>query len=129
MPTGKSVDADIEEINVVPLVDVMLVLLVIVLTTASFISTGQIPVHLAKAKHADGSQEPAIKLVLLADGGLTLNDRGITGEGLPSALQGLPRNRQVVVWADKQIALERFVATVDVVKGQGFDRISLKVEH
>ena len=43
-------ERDIDQINVIPLVDVMFVLLVIVLTTATFISTGQIPVSLAKAK-------------------------------------------------------------------------------
>jgi hypothetical protein len=43
-------DRELNQINVIPLVDVMLVLLVIVLTTATFITTGQIPVDLAKAK-------------------------------------------------------------------------------
>jgi len=122
-------DADLEEINVVPLVDVMLVLLVIVLTTASFVSTGQIPVQLAKAQHADASQDPGVKVVLMADGGLTVNDRPIALADLPAALAGLPRSAQVVVWADKQIALQRFVGAVDAIKGQGFDRIGLKVER
>ena len=122
-------DADLHEINVVPLVDVMLVLLVIVLTTASFVSTGQIPVQLAKAQHADASQDPGVKVVLMADGGLTVNDRPVTLADLPAALTGLPRSAQVVVWADKQIALQRFVGTVDAIKGQGFDRIGLRVEH
>ena len=45
-------EREVNQINVIPLVDVMLVLLVIVLTTATFISTGQIPVNLAKAKEA-----------------------------------------------------------------------------
>jgi len=122
-------DADLHEINVVPLVDVMLVLLVIVLTTASFVSTGQIPVQLAKAQHADASQDPGVKVVLMADGGLTVNDRPVTLADLPAALTGLPRSAQVVVWADKQIALQRFVGTVDAIKGQGFDRIGLRVER
>lgn len=43
-------DHELNQINVIPLVDVMLVLLVIVLTTATFITTGQIPVNLAKAR-------------------------------------------------------------------------------
>ena len=47
---------DIDQINVIPLVDVMLVLLVVVLTTATFISSGQIPVNLAKAKEGWRSQ-------------------------------------------------------------------------
>lgn len=42
-------DRELNNINVIPLVDVMLVLLVIVLTTATFVSTGQVPVELATA--------------------------------------------------------------------------------
>ena len=49
-------ERNIDQINVIPLVDVMLVLLVIVLTTATFISTGQIPVNLAKAKAVEGQR-------------------------------------------------------------------------
>jgi biopolymer transport protein ExbD len=42
-------EREVDQINVIPLVDIMLVLLVIVLTTATFITTGEIPVNLAKA--------------------------------------------------------------------------------
>ena len=63
-------DRELDQINVIPLVDVMLVLLVIVLTTATFISTGQIPVDLAKAKEAGDRQDAPIVLTLAADGGL-----------------------------------------------------------
>ena len=52
-----AMEREIDQINVIPLVDVMLVLLVIVLTTATFISTGQIPVDLAKAKEAGDRQD------------------------------------------------------------------------
>ena len=66
---------DIDQINVIPLVDVMLVLLVIVLTTATFISSGQIPVNLAKAKEVGDRKDAPIVITLTADGALFLNDR------------------------------------------------------
>ncbi|MBL8052305.1 MAG: biopolymer transporter ExbD, partial [Nitrospira sp.] len=59
-------DRNIDQINVIPLVDVMLVLLVIVLTTATFISTGQIPVNLAKAKAVSDRQDVPIVIALTA---------------------------------------------------------------
>ena len=59
-------DRELDQINVIPLVDVMLVLLVIVLTTATFITTGQIPVDLAKAKEA-GAQSLTIATEQLKD--------------------------------------------------------------
>jgi biopolymer transport protein ExbD len=118
---------DIDQINVIPLVDVMLVLLVIVLTTATFISSGQIPVNLAKAKEAGNRKEVPIVITLTADGALFLNDRAVPEGGLQGALAEEPRDSSVVVRADKVTLLERFVSVVDEVRGLGFQQVSLEV--
>ncbi|MDR3393552.1 MAG: biopolymer transporter ExbD [Parasulfuritortus sp.] len=122
-------ERSIEEINVIPLVDVMLVLLVIVLTTASFITAGQIPVNLAKAKNAEASQQTPIQITLSADGSIYLNQQKTTVQGLAAIMKPLPRQAQVIVVADKGLVLDRFVGVVDAIKGLGFERISLKVER
>jgi biopolymer transport protein ExbD len=118
---------DIDQINVIPLVDVMLVLLVIVLTTATFISSGQIPVNLAKAKEAGTRKDAPIIITLTADGALFLNDRTVPEGGLQGALTAEPRDSAVVVRADKVTLLERFVSVVDEVRGLGFQQVSLEV--
>jgi len=118
---------DIDQINVIPLVDVMLVLLVIVLTTATFISSGQIPVNLAKAKEVSDHKDAAIVITLTADGALFLNNRAVPEGGLQGALTAEPRESAVVVRADKVTLLERFVSVVDEVRGLGFQQVSLEV--
>jgi len=118
---------DIDQMNVIPLVDVMLVLLVIVLTTATFISSGQIPVNLAKAKEAGTRKDAPIIITLTADGALFLNDRTVPEGGLQGALTAEPRDSAVVVRADKVTLLERFVSVVDEVRGLGFQQVSLEV--
>lgn len=118
---------DIDQINVIPLVDVMLVLLVIVLTTATFISSGQIPVNLAKAKEVGDRKETPVVITLTSDGALFLNDRAVPEGGLPSALAAEPRESAVVVRADKVTLLERFVSVVDEVRSLGFQQVSLEV--
>jgi biopolymer transport protein ExbD len=118
---------DIDQINVIPLVDVMLVLLVIVLTTATFISSGQIPVNLAKAKEVGDRKDVPIVITLTADGALYLNDRAVPEGGLQGALTVEPRESAVVVRADKATLLERFVSVVDEVRGLGFQQVSLEV--
>ncbi|MEP6960097.1 MAG: biopolymer transporter ExbD [Nitrospirota bacterium] len=118
---------DIDQINVIPLVDVMLVLLVIVLTTATFISSGQIPVNLAKAKEVGNRKDAPIVITLTADGALFLNDRTVPEGGLQGALTAEPRESAVVVRADKVTLLERFVSVVDEVRGLGFQQVSLEV--
>lgn len=117
----------VDQINVIPLVDVMLVLLVIVLTTATFITTGQIPVSLAKAKSVSDRKDVPLVITLTAEGSLYLNDKPVPDGGLPSALETQPRDSAVVVRADKVTVLERFVAVVDEVRGLGFQQVSLEV--
>src|SRR5262245_29225268 len=120
-------DRELDQINVIPLVDVMLVLLVIVLTTATFISTGQIPVSLAKAKEVGDRKDVPLVLTLTAEGNLFVNDKPVPEGGLPWMLQSHPRESAVVIRADKVTLLERFVAVVDEVRGMGFQQVSLEV--
>jgi len=120
-------EREIDQINVIPLVDVMLVLLVIVMTTATFITTGHIPVDLAKAKEAGDRKDVPLVITLAADGGLFLNDEAITPDGLKMQLTTHPRESLVLVRADRITLLERFVSVVDDVRGLGFHQVSLEV--
>jgi biopolymer transport protein ExbD len=120
-------ERELDQINVIPLVDVMLVLLVIVLTTATFITTGHIPVDLAKAKEAGDRKDVPLVITLAADGGLFLNDQAISQEGLKARLLNHPRESLVLVRADRVTVLERFVNVVDDVRGLGFHQVSLEV--
>lgn len=118
---------EIDQINVIPLVDVMLVLLVIVLTTATFISTGQIPVNLAKAKAVSDRKDIPIIITLTSEGGLFVNDKPVADGELPSTLLAESRESAVLVRADKVTLLEKFVALVDEIRGLGFHQVSLEV--
>ncbi len=120
-------ERDIDQINVIPLVDVMLVLLVIVLTTATFISTGQIPVNLAKAKAVGDRKDVPVIITLTSEGNLFLNDHPVPNGELETALLSHSRESAVVVRADKVTLLEKFVALVDEIRVLGFQQVSLEV--
>lgn len=120
-------DGEIGEINVVPLVDVMLVLLTIVLTTATFVVNGRIPVDLARASAAEPAQAAPLVLSFTHEQRLYLND--VPVDDLAAALGGQPRSQPVVVRADGRLALSQFVELVDRVRGMGFERVSLEVRR
>lgn len=120
-------DDELNQINVIPLVDVMLVLLVIVLTTATFITTGQIPVDLAKATEAADRKDVPVVITLTSQGEMYLNDSAVPENGLRIVLEREPRESLVVVRADKVTILERFVQVVDELKSLGFGQVSLEV--
>ena len=118
---------ELDQINVIPLVDIMLVLLVIVLTTATFITTGQIPVNLAKASSASERHERPIIVTVTAEGGLFVDDRPLDDTALETVLEDRGRDSPVLVRADKVTKLERFVGIVDRVRSMGFQQVSLEV--
>ncbi len=120
-------EREIHQINVIPLVDVMLVLLVIVLTTATFITTGQVPVQLAKAKEAGDRKDVPLVITMTAEGQLFMNDRPVPPDGLKIVLTEHPRESMVLVRADKVTVLERFVSVVDEVRSMGFQQVNLEV--
>jgi biopolymer transport protein ExbD len=120
-------ERELNQINVIPLVDVMLVLLVIVLTTATFITTGQIPVDLAKVKEPGDRRDVPLVITLTADGRLYMNEQQVSDDGLKILLTAHPKESLVVVRADRVTMLERFVEVVDAVRGLGFRQVSLEV--
>lgn len=122
-------DHELNQINVIPLVDVMLVLLVIVLTTATFISTGQIPVDLAQAEATSATPSEPITITITSSGEIFLDGAQLPQEAMLSELQRFSPETLVLVRADRVIQLERFVDVVDDVRGAGLTKISLAVEQ
>lgn len=118
-------DEDIESINVVPLVDVLLVLLTIVLTTASFAVKGLIPVDLAQSSHAAPASPVPVVVTLTQTLDLYVNDQPVSE--LASALQGYAHDQSVVVRADGALLLTELVTLVDRIKSLGFERVALEV--
>jgi biopolymer transport protein ExbD len=120
-------DDDIESINVVPLVDVMLVLLTIVLTTASFVATGHIPVHLANSTQAAAAPAVPVVITLTRDLQLYVNDQAVSD--IAPALVGFSRAQTVAVRADGGLALTHLVDLVDRIKALGFESVALEVKR
>lgn len=120
-------DRELNNINVIPLVDVMLVLLVIVLTTATFVTTGQVSVELAKAATAGNRPDKPLIVTVTAEGELFVADRLVADTQLDAALLAYSRESLVLVRADKVTRLERFVSVVDRIRALGFRQVSLEV--
>ena len=113
--------------NVIPLVDVMLVLLTIVLTTSAFIASGAIPVELPRASSRDNAGALKTHTVEIdRNGNIYLDARPVSLDGMADSMKGLGRDVPVLVRADRSIALQRFVDVLDRIKNLGFKRLSLQ---
>lgn len=116
----------IDSINVIPFIDIMLVLLVMVLTTATFIKTGVIPVDLPDAKGSAVDHKPSeLKLTIQKDGTLLMGE-----EKAPISLEVFEQNvvkggkeMTVVLYSDKDAAFQNFVGVMDVLKRLGHEQL------
>ncbi len=117
-----------ETMNVIPLVDVMLVLLTIVLTTSTFIATGAIPVKLPEAENVESTPTKTCTIVIDKDGHIYLDELPVSLTTLEAGLQQLSRTVPILIRADRTIALQHFVSVMDLFKRLGFTKISLQTE-
>jgi biopolymer transport protein ExbD len=116
-----------DSINVVPFIDIMLVLLTIVLATATFIQTGAIPVQLPTVAHAESvSESPVIDIS--ADGVFYYAGAPRTIEDLRLALSGVDKTTDMTVRADKTAAIQPFAELMSLLKEFGFEKINLQTE-
>ena len=116
-------------INVIPLVDVMLVLLTIVLTTSTFIAAGVVPVELPRASKNQAEILKTQTIEINREGQVYLNSRPVSMEGLKESIQVLGRDIPILIRADRALALQIFVDVIDVVKNLGFKKVSLQTEE
>jgi len=115
----------IDTINVIPFIDIMLVLLVMVLTTATFIKTGLIPVDLPDAKGTATEHKPSeIKLTIKKDGTLWLGDNEqVNLEQFEQKVTAGGKEMTVVLYSDKEAAFQNFVGVMDVLKRLGHEQL------
>jgi biopolymer transport protein ExbD len=121
-------EKEFDYINVIPLVDVMLVLLTIVLTTSTLIAAGSIPLQLPQASR---NQEDLLRIQTIEidrNGAIYYNTVPVCRQALYNALSRIDRSTPILIRADRNIALQKFVDVLDVVKTQGFTRVSLQTE-
>lgn len=121
-------EKEFDYINIIPFVDIMLVLLTIVLTTSTFIATGGIPVNLPRAMR--NNQEVIKSRTIQVDGSGTIIYDGhiVTMAALRTALKPLNRSTPFLIRADRDMSLQGFVDVLDTVKNCGFSRVSLQTE-
>jgi biopolymer transport protein TolR len=118
------------EINVIPLVDVVLVLLLVFMLTAPMMYRG-IDVNLPKTSSKPTAIEERLVLTISKDRLLYLNERPLPLTTLESRLRELIRDRAdktIFIKADKDLAYGYVVETMDRVRRAGVERVGMVTE-
>lgn len=114
-----------DTINVIPFIDIMLVLLVMVLTTATFIKTGLIPVDLPEAKGAATEHKQSeLKLTIKKDGTFWIDEKTqVSLEQFEQKVISGGKEMTVVLYSDRDAAFQNFVGVMDVLKRLGHEQL------
>jgi biopolymer transport protein ExbD len=121
----------ITDINVTPLVDIMLVLLIIFMLTAHLIAKQAIEVQLPKAAQSTAIPPTTLAVTLTRVGSIFLNGNATTPAALRTAVKDAmtkdPKT-QVIVAGDKNVSHGRVVWVLDLVKSLGVTSFAIQID-
>ena len=134
MPRLHSKRGPMHEINVVPYVDVMLVLLVIFMVTAPLVTPGVI--ELPSVDKASAPKLAPIEIVITEDRKVSLRERDAAGKVLgerPIARGDIAKlikdpKTPVLIAGDKNVKYEAVLQLMDELRAQGVERVGLQVK-
>jgi biopolymer transport protein ExbD len=118
-------------INVTPLVDITLVLLIIFMVTASYIVSPAIKVDLPKAASGSDQTKTTLALTISKDNAVYLNGERSSDQRIVDYIHGeLPKNPdlQAIIAADKVVSHGDVIHVIDLVKRSGVHRFALNVD-
>jgi len=121
----------IAEVNVTPLVDIMLVLLIIFMLTANLIAKQAIEVELPRATQSTTLNPTTLAITLTREGALYLNGRATTPAELRAAVRDAVAKdpkAQAIIAGDKSVSHGRVVWVLDVVKSLGIASFAIQID-
>lgn len=116
-----------DSINVIPFIDIMLVLLAIVLTTATFVSTGQLDIVLPEANtESMAVEKDVIELAIDRDEKIYLNGKIVQLTDVEVFLKAGDKNTHVMLLIDESVEFRYFVSLIELLKDRAPDKVSIR---
>ena len=129
------IDDEIVGINVTPLVDITLVLLIIFMVTASFIVRETVEVDLPKAANINETVQGLVNIVMDKDSQLFFDGAPVNEEEMKERIAvALKKDKEAhaetraIISADQSLNYGRVMGLIDVVKGQGIGKFALNIQ-
>lgn len=130
---AKSNDSDVmSDINIVPLVDIILVVLIIFMVTAPAMLKPSVDVKLPEAASSDPSEPSLLAVAITADGRILFNNQEVTEDDAKAiALQEYERNPEVqaILAADQDVPYGLVIMAMDWIKSAGVKNFAVTTER
>lgn len=115
-----------DSINVIPFIDIMLVLLAIVLTTATFVANGQLDIDLPASNSSTASDNiERVEIAVNRDGFLFIDGVEVLQNNAELHLQQLSKETPILLLMDEKVEFRQFVEVVDILKRLSLDNVSV----
>ncbi len=119
-----------DSMNVVPFIDIMLVLLVIVLTTSTFIARGIIPVDLSEAKSSIPLKNDKIVVITIKPHRHIFFDKEEIGKDeIIERLKNYKKDTVININCDKHSRFGSFVKIIDTLKREGYTNLGIITKY
>ncbi|MFA6760709.1 MAG: biopolymer transporter ExbD [Sulfuricurvum sp.] len=118
-----------DSINVVPFIDVLLVLLAIVFVISNFIALGKIEINLPAASNHESIKSVQVSISINKEGEFFVDDEPISKEELPNRIASISKEDTITIVSDKKATYEDFIFVVDILKNNNLEKISMAVEQ
>ena len=128
---GGDNDQPIADINIVPFVDIILVVLIIFMITTPFIVKPSININLPKAASGEDTTPSQLTVSVTASGEALLNGKPATDEEISSfASQSVASKPdiQAIISADKDVPHGRVISVIDLIKTSGIVKFAITID-
>ena len=115
-------------LNIVPFIDIMLVLLAIVLSISTFIAQGKIAVDLPSASSTEQikEDEKKVSVVIDKDNKFFIDDAEVSEDELKDKLNAVDIKTLIELKSDKNAKFDSFVKVIDILKEKGHENFAIQ---
>ncbi len=124
-------DEPIAAINIVPFVDIILVVLIIFMVTAPLVLKPVIDINLPKSSSGEEAPPAPLNVAIGKDGAIVVNGQASTPEALSAlAAQSVAEkpDTAAILQADKTVTLETLTSVIDLIKTAGVKKVAFSIE-
>ena len=115
-----------DSVNVIPFIDVMLVLLAIVLTTATFVSHGQLDIVLPKSSAAkEHGSSDTVEIAIDREEKFYFDGKEVAVGQIRSLLVDLPADTSITLLVDEVVQFQHFILVIEMLKELSLDNVSV----
>lgn len=118
-----------EGLNIVPFIDIMLVLLAIVLSISTFIAQGQIKINVPQANSAPAKQTQKIEILIDSKNQIYFDNQPISLEELKNRLSQISPKDLVVLRSDRESRFESFVKVLEILQEKSHENFAIGTQR